>query len=256
MNKKILVIVTTLFLLSFSSLVFASGNWECTILPNTLKELSSEEADRALPNYHPGLLLVPSPYSSQSGFVNSKKISGALAIFKQTSTNSYELAVSPNLFGKAWVNREGTINFAHVDKVVSVLTKPDADTPAVVHEDFFKMMDGFVKSSQKHSARIFLLDSLSSVTDKQFCNIMKNDKFRGEYTDCLTSITVAAFKKNIEVTVLLDPVYNEATYFLSDDKKKVVIVMPFAYGEAGSKGARITSTNGTLSVQMFDTSQL
>lgn len=254
--RKIMMMLTVLLVLSFSSLALANGNWSATILPTMLKELSQDETIKAIKNYQGGLLAVHSPYFSQSVIERGRaNDGGGIAILKQNSKNSFELAVPTDKVGQMWSNPTRAISFAHFDKALGFFAKNNGEYS--LGNNFNESVDYFVGGSQDARGRILFIDSLSSVTDSKFYELLEtNDKFYQDYTKLLKDMSVVSLQKNVEVTVLLDPVYSEGAVYLSDDKKQAVVILPIPYGKKGSKGANIKSVNGILSVQMFDTSSI
>ena len=257
MKKKIVMVLTVVFMLTFATSAFASGNWSVTVLPHMLKELTPAEADKALKNYQGGLLAVHSPFFSQGAITNSERVNdGGIAILRAASKNGYELMVPTNKVGEMWRNPARTISFAHFDKVAGFIG-PREEGGVMLSTKFDVAVDYFVGSSQDALGKVLFIDSISSVTYKKFLNALKDNKqFFKNYSAALEEMTSISFEKNVDVTVLLDPVSNESTLYMSEDRKQVVVLLPIPYGDKGSKGANIKSVNGILSVQMFDTSSI
>ena len=259
--RKIITILTVLLVLSFSSLAFASGNWSVTILPNMPKELTPAEADKALQNYKGGLLVVQSTYFQQRA-LEAHGFSGDndLGILSQYATDTdARAAVSDDKILGYWRTNNHAIAFAYCNKMAQLLARKE-NGESFLRPQFGQMLDSYMQEPKVTSAqgKLLFLDTLSPVTDKAFLNMLSNGdgNLLTEFRDRVSEIAATAVVKNMDVVVVMDPIYSKAGAYITDDKKHAVIILPVIYGQANSQGANVTSKNGIISVQMFDTSSI
>ena len=256
--RKIMTILTVLLVLSFSSLAFASGNWSVTILPNMPKELTPAEADKALQNYKGGLLIVQSTYFQQRA-IEAHDFSGDndLGILSQYATDTDTAVSDDKMLGRRWTNNHAIL-FAYFNKMTLILARNE-NGESFLWPKFNKLLDSYMQNPKVTSTpgKLLFLDSRSPLTDEAFLNMLSNGGNRlTEFQDCLKVIEDTAVRKNMDVVVVMDPIYSKAYAYVTNDKKHAVIILPVIYGQANSQGANVTSKNGIISVQMFDTSSI
>ena len=257
--RKIMTILMVLLVLSFSSLAFASGNWSVTILPNMPKELTPAEADKALQNYKGGLLIVQSTYFQQRA-IEAHDFSGDndLGILSQYATDTDTAVSDDKMLGRRWTNNHAIL-FAYFNKMTLILARNE-NGESLLWPKFNKFLDSYMQDPKVTSTpgKLLFLDSRSPLTDEAFLNMLsEGDENRlTEFRDCVSEIAATAIIKNMDVVVVMDPIYSKAGAYVTNDKKHAVIILPVIYGQANSQGANVTSKNGIISVQMFDTSSI